>query len=133
MKKLLFMVILFITTVTIFAQSRLGYTKNEIRAEYGKKIVFDNYVDEYQAHVMKVFLEDSEVWYTFDSYGVCVNVLVIPLNPKLLNFLRSKYNDMYELIGVDTWLNHISGGQSVRISIEYWGSKIGTVVYFRYD
>lgn len=133
MKKLFILMTLFVITMSVFAQSRLGYTKNEIRAEYGERVVFDMYMSEYQMHIIKVALTYSEVWYTFDSNGKVNQTLLVPFTQDLLDYLCEKYNKEYLYIGNDVWTKRLDQYSIMKISITHWSKGLGKVVLFTYE
>lgn len=112
MKKLLFF-IAFIVSVNINAQSRIGYTLSDIRAEFTK----NNYKMKLTSNTsgsstFEVHMEKCIVLYILNKDNVCFSSAIFPSNQGVLNWYVEQYNKKYVIVSSTSWKMYSEGGIS---------------------
>lgn len=124
MKKLLILLLLFMTTV-VYSQTRIGFSKEEISMEFKNhdKIFYDS-VKPY----LVVEFHFGSFAYFFNDQMICDYCLLRPANQKFLEFLVEKYNDEYRIIKEDQW--ETKERLSLKINLVY--DEVDKFSYFTY-
>jgi len=118
MKKLLFFLVLIISSQFINAQARLGSTEQQIRSEFSdytftSGITFDG------TKYISTYLPHSLIAYYFDDNGICKNVNIVPLTQGDLNYYVQTYNQQYVIISGTEWTAYFKNGGIMHIELKY--------------
>lgn len=131
MKRLLFIVILFIT-VQAQGQCRLGESSASILKEYGERVYYDEYIPELEIRLIKIQGQTCEIWHHISFRDIVVMTYIYPANGRILQLLREKYDEEYYSIGDDKWSKRFENGMLILIDI-ITNSEGFPVIIFRYE
>jgi len=119
MKKLLVLLCL-VVSFAGHSQARMGYSYEEIRAEFANDYGFD-YVTGYDDKLgkfLKFFVGTGVIHYYFNEEGNCYTMIILPNTKSDLHYYIEKYNATYAIIDDHTW--HLyDHGVVVIITLEY--------------
>ena len=119
MKKLFTLLLILLSCWTVDAQSRLGFSPQEIRQEFSDEEFTSGYTKEgnYFIYLTK---PTHACTYTFNSDMKCIMTCVFVQDNSLLNALVERYNREYVIINNYTWkwytpYNYIVNVQLVKV------------------
>lgn len=110
MKKLLLLILILLSNICI-AQSRVGSTEEEIKAEFwtDKYKAMSSYTDN-KTYYISVKLERSLVIYYFTEKKVCYMTAIFPDTDGDLNAYVEYYNKQYVIISPTRWKMYNNNG-----------------------
>lgn len=111
MKKVVLFITFLLFSFVTFSQSRLGYTAEQIKAEfwessYNLMSSHDSSGNLYTA----IKTNNAFVFYYFNSDNKCIVTFVVPDNQGALNTFVEMYNSRYVILGPTRWKMYSSGG-----------------------
>ncbi len=102
MKKLLFVLLMLVSTVT--AQVRLEYTKTEIINEFsGEEYNLVSGYDTDGDFYIRIFTARTVTLFYFDEEGKCNTVVIFPDDRGALNWYVEHYNNHYVIVSETEW------------------------------
>jgi hypothetical protein len=110
MRKLLLILIpiLFITISYSNAQSRLGYSFNEIKTEFkNPKYKTEAGLNDDNDPVIIIHNDLAVVFYYFNNNYICNLTIILPKNDKALNVYVENYNNKYVVKSSTSWNAYI--------------------------
>ncbi len=133
MKKIYLIIILGIYSFTVFSQDRLGYTEQQIRAEFKNYSFHLNY-DEGRKNIATFDNEVSISVYYFDEKGYCNECLIVPFDTEILQEYIYIYNENYIVVSETEWKKYYNNGvKSVKlIFLEHPTFLITQTIYPQY-
>ena len=129
MKKLLLLVT-FITVFTIIskAQSRIGYTPSQIKAEFYYYTWSSGYTTDGTYYIYTTYTRGLLIHY-FNSSMICYSTLLKPNTVGDLNYYVELYNKQYVIVSDKSWKAYLDNGSIVNISLKN-DAEYGSYFYF---
>ena len=126
MKKLIFILLLFVSFQTTKAQSRIGYSEAQIKNDFSTYSFEEGYTDDGTKYIY--FKDDRAlIVYYFGENGLCTITGIFPLTQGSLNFFVQQYNKQYVIISSTQWQAYLHKG-ILEINLRY--PKTGEMPYF---
>lgn len=111
MKKLLLIILLAITSITAYAQSRLNYSANDIRDEFSdSRYNLKSNFDKSGNYYISIITGNSTVFYYFNAERTCIATFIVPDNQGALNFYVELYNSKYVIVSPTEWKMYTNNG-----------------------
>lgn len=127
MKRLLFLSVLLIFTLSANAQARLNFTESQIRNDFPYQ-VFSNKTTTDGIRYISTTFDNIMIAYYFNNDGYSYFVQIIPLDNGALNGLIEYYNNHYVIISTTEWRAY---GEYGIMKIELFFNNNGTQsIYF---
>ena len=129
MKKLLLLVT-FITVFTIIskAQSRIGYTPSQIKAEFYYYTWSSGYTSD-GAYYISANTTRGLIGYYFSTELICNSCILIPKTSGDLNYWVELYNTNYVIVSDKEWKAYLTNGSIVHIKLEH-SADSGSYFYY---
>lgn len=110
-KKILSICLFVVCAITMYAQSRLGYSVSEIRQEFSEsKYNLKSNYDKNNNFYISISTETSSVVYYFNSNDKCIITFIVPDNQGSLNAYVESYNKQYVIVSPTQWKMYCSEG-----------------------
>ncbi len=127
MKKIIIVSLVFFTIV-VKAQSRIGFTLEEIKKEFYANTITVKTGDDGNKYAT-MLLDYSIFAYYFDSHGICLYCIQIPNDVNSTNAIVESYNKKYVVVDDNNWKSYVNGG-IVYIKLRYQKSFEGYAFWY---
>lgn len=128
MKKILLIILFIFLNISVFSQSRIGFTEYQIRQDFPEETFYTGYTEE---KVKYIYFNDGRIlaMYFFDKDGVCAVCSASPINSGTLNYMVELYNKQYVIIDDKNWKYYTKNGGIIYISLV----EINGILTFMYS
>lgn len=110
MKWIITLLLMVFFTITN-AQSRLGFSLDEISNEFSEYETVHKYNknQDYSYSYLIVYLDDISSIYYFNDENICIKTVIIPENEVLLHYMIEDYNSKYVIVSSNKWKLYTKG------------------------
>jgi hypothetical protein len=102
-------ILVFIATLSVFGQARIGSTEQSIRNDFSDRTFKSGYDSDGDKWISAENSFSSIIYY-FNSNKVCYLTAVIPDTEAALNYLVEEYNKTYVIISETKWKMYSANG-----------------------
>jgi hypothetical protein len=127
MKNLLLFFFIITFTVKVYGQIRIGSTEQEIREEFGNKILSTHYEDN-GSKIIHYKSEFTHTSFCIGTNGICHTVLMVPDNDGNLHGMIEYNNKNYVVVDDKRWKWYSSIG-IIHIKLNLTESNLWIFVY----
>ncbi len=117
MKKTVLSFTLFFLSFLSFGQGRIGFTAEEIMAEFPNYKFVHGVTDNGTKYISSDDFNRGEVGYFFDEQGKSYLTIIIPRTTRDLNALIQYYNYQYVQISDTEWKAYLKNGSILKIEL----------------
>lgn len=129
MRKVITMLLIFISLQNITAQARLGDSFDEIKEEFSQYGIKETICDD-GLNALSFKIVDVIVIYYFDKYNICTNTLIATSNKETATKIINHYNSSYIVVDDCTW--KVAENLSVAIINRHYDKKLGYIFVWNY-
>jgi len=110
MKKYLLTLLLIISSLFGFSQSRIGYSESDIRKEFSDSKFEVGYTDNNIKYISTYFDQRLFVVYFLDSKNICYMTSATPTDGGMINYLVESFNKKYVIVDERNWKSYSENG-----------------------
>lgn len=121
--KVLIIGLLLLISIISNAQSRLGFSEQEIRSEFANETFYSDRTSDGTKYIYK-FGKHATAFYYFDEDNVTYMCSVMPNSSGALNYLVEHYNKTAVIIDNYNWKSYGIDGHLTYISLRETNNKI---------
>ena len=130
MRKVITMLLIFISLQNITAQARLGDSFDEIKEEFSQYGIKETICDD-GLNALSFKIQELTVIYYFDKYDICTNTLVSTTNKNVAQQIRNHYNKNYIIVDNYTW--KVTENLTVAYITSYYDKVLGYIFVWNYE